>query len=128
MKEKGHNTSSSTVQNIMTRIQRRRPHNGHHRPGGSRSSWLTTCALMSLVVGFAVYNIRYFNKRKARLKELGQLPYQQQELQLRQQSQSHNLKRVKWVTESAQPFVSSVPSWCVSLLIYQYCVACPYSF
>jgi hypothetical protein len=63
---------------------------------------------MSLLVGFAVYNIRYFAKRKARLKELGQLPYQQQEKQ-----QEHFLKRVKWVTDSAQPFVSSVPAWCV---------------
>ncbi len=105
MKENDHSTST-TIQNIMTRIQRQRRQNHNHRPGGGNgTSWLTSCALMSLLVGFAVYNIRYFAKRKARLKEMGQLPYQQQE---QQQQQEHFLKRTKWVTEFAQPFVSSV--------------------
>jgi hypothetical protein len=100
MKENERNTST-TIQNIMTRIQRQR------RPGGIQSnrnsSWMTSCALISIVVGFAVYNIRYFVKRKARLAALGQLPEQQQQQQ--QQQQQHNIRKgLPWITESTQPF------------------------
>jgi hypothetical protein len=96
MKEKDHNTPT-TILNIMTRMKRKR------RPLGSNrnSSWMTSFALISLLVGFAVYNIRYFVKRKARLAALGQLPEQQQ-----REQQAHHIRKglLPWITESTQPF------------------------
>jgi nucleotidyltransferase/DNA polymerase involved in DNA repair len=102
MKENDRNTTTATrtssiIKHIMTRMTRQRHRNRPVR--GNRSSWVTTCALISILVGFAVYNIRYFARRKARLAELGQLPYQLQQFQ-------HVRKGAHWITESTQPFVS----------------------
>jgi hypothetical protein len=113
MKEHDSSISASTsIRNIvMTRIQkqRQRTRQGGSNGSGSGGSWVTSCALLGVLGCFAVYNIRYFAKRKARLAELGQLPHQphqQQQPQPHEQPQHQHLrsKAVQWVTDSAQPF------------------------
>jgi hypothetical protein len=84
----------------MTRIVRRLQ-NPHGRKHAHRNAWLIQCTLVTLIVCFVVFNVRYAAERKARLREMGKLPQQQQ---LRSSRSSSKTVSGQWITDTAQPF------------------------